>query len=245
MTMKKILAGVIASATMMSLSASAFAVAAPDNTKPVTKPGETEYEAAVGMLSVELDVELPGQMKAFLNPYSAEVAVNEDATPANIKKMKTGVISWGYEIKNNTKDFGILIDANNVTGTATGDVKFVTAAPADGGKEVKMSLTYSKDIAAFAALTDAVATGATDGTQKDAGVMVATTAASQAKFGYVAAKGSATTAPTGIVGFVGTISEQGSTASGKTTNWTEDDAFSVSYVLKISPAAATATAAFA
>ncbi len=233
MTMKKILAGVIASASVMAMSAPAFAVSAP--TAPATKvtaPGETEYDAEVGMLTATLDVELPASMQAFLNPYGAEVAIDAETTP---KKMKTGVVSWGYEIVNNTTDFGIYIDAKNVKGTASTGVKFVTAAPADGAKEVQMNLAFAKDHAAFAAFDG---TKATAGTKQDLSggfVQIGTTAVSQTKFGYAPAKDA--NAGKGIVGFVGKISKEGSkSADGKTTEWTEDDTLTISYVLKISPA---------
>ncbi len=238
MTMKKILAGVIASASVMAMSAPAFAVSAP--TAPATKvtaPGETEYDAEIGMLTATLDVELPASMQAFLNPYGAEVEIDAETTPST---MKTGVVSWAYEIKNNTTDYGIYIDAKNVKGTASTGVKFIaggTTAPADGVKEVQMSLAFAKDVSTFKAFDG---TKATAGTKKDLSggfVNIDTKAVSQSKFGYAPAATNASTPGKATVGFVGKISKEGSkSADGKTTEWTEDDTLTISYVLKISPA---------
>lgn len=245
MTIKKIFAGVLAAASVLSVSATAFAAPeAPDKTKAVTKPGETEYEAGVSMMGAELDVELPGNMKAFLNPYGAEVAIDEETTP---NKMKTGVVSWAYEVVNNTKDFGIFIDAKKVKGTPSTGVSIASAAPANGKKEVYMSLVFAKDGAALKAVTAPAASSMTDNTQKVAHVAITASETSQAKFGYVPGKTDTdTTSPKGVIGFVGNISKQGSADASdatKVTDWTDDDTVTVTYTLKISPAPAAAVAA--
>lgn len=237
MTFKKILAGVLAAASVLTVSATAFAAPEePDKTKSVTKAGETEYETEVGMMSAELDVELPGSMKAFLNPYGAKVNVDKLATPT---QMATGIVSWGYEVVNNTKDFGIFIDTKDVIGKGSTGVDIVSTAPADAKKEVWVALVFAKDTTALAAVTTPAASSKTSEAQKTAYSLVTTAKTSQIKFGYVPAA-TATEKGKGVIGIVGNISKQGSGTAPNTTEWTEDDSVTISYTLKISPAPAVA-----
>lgn len=253
MTMKKILAGVLAAASAMAISTSAFAVEAPDKTKAVTKPGETEYEAGVALLTAELDVELPAQMKAFLNPYGATVAVNEDSDATKIMRTKDGIVSWGYEVVNNTEDFGIFVDVKDLKGKMTSkDGKLVDTAPNAGKKEAWIAMVGGKNNTtaskaantAPAALATVVAKGATDATGKQSCLPVKAngTADSQAKFVYCQAKDKdgANTMTTGIIGFTGIL---GKTSGTNVVEWTEDDSITLTYTLKISPAPAVAVAA--
>lgn len=241
MTMKKILAGVLSAATVLSLSATAFAApAAPDTTKAVTKPGETEYEAGVGMMSAELDVELPSAMKAFINPYGAVVAVEEGASAAT---SNAGVVSWAYEVVNNTTDFGIMIDvkAGKVTPAAT------VAIAAPGTAETATAKTAALVLQAGATAAEATkydkaktasAQAAANGTQ---GIFVfSTTADNKSKIAYAPAK---TTAPGKVyLGLTGAISKVD--GAGEDLEWTEDDTITATYTLKINPSAKTQDAAF-
>ncbi len=248
MTMKKILAGVLASASVMAMSAPAFAVEAPEATKAVTKPGETEYEAGVGLLTAELDVELPAQMKAFLNPYGATVAVDALDTPTNIKN---GVVSWGYEIVNNTKDFGIFVDVKNLKGSiAGGDAELTETAPAAGEKKVWIAMVGGKDAAtaiksaatAPAAITAVVAKGATDkdGKQSCLPVKADGSEQSQSKFVYCQGVDGTNTMTKGVIGFIGILGKSDATHE---VEWTEEDALTLTYTLKVSPAPVKAEAA--
>lgn len=237
MKIKKIVAGVAAFAAVMSISVPAFAVEAPSSFKYITKPDEREYEAGVGMLQVELDVEFPAQMKAYLNPYGAEIDVSDDVTVTT--KMKNGVLSWAYEVVNYTRDYGIYIDAYNVKGSASDGVDIVTAPPANRGeKEVYMALVFTKDADTFSRLTGVGAKTGTDQNQKTAYVPITGTSSTQVKFGYI--KGATNGKQKGIIGFVGNTSKQGSVDNGgsptKTTEWTENDYITVDYIFSIRPA---------
>ena len=240
MTMKKILAGVLSAATVLSLSATAFAApAAPDTTKAVTKPGETEYEAGVGMMGAELDVELPSAMKAFINPYGAEVAV-EDGTSA--AKSKEGVVSWAYEVVNNTTDFGIMIDVKDGKATPAATVAIDAPGTAEAATTKTAALVLQAGATAADATTyDAAKTASTQATDTDQGIFVfSTTAASKSKIAYAPAK---TTAPGKVyLGLTGAISKVD--GSGEDLEWTEDDIITATYTLKINPSAKTQADAF-
>ncbi len=243
MKIKKIVAGFLAFAAVMSISVPAFAVAAPDKTKYITRPSEKEYEAYVEQLRVELDVEFPAQMRAYLNPYGAEVAVSDDKYVTT--KMKSGVLSWAYEILNYTRDYGIFIDACDVRGTASKGIEFTDSVPASQGeKQVYMALVFAKDADTFSRLTGASAKTGTDENQKTAYIPISETPSSQQKFGYI--KGAVTGCSRGVIGFVGNTSKQGSTdnpsAPTKTTEWTDDDSITVDCILKIGPAPVSAAA---
>lgn len=255
MTMKKILAGVLAAASAMAISTSAFAVEAPDKTKAVTKPGETEYEAGVGLLSAELDVELPASMKAFLNPYGATVAVNEDTDASKILNTKNGIVSWGYEIINNTESFGIFVDVKDLKGKMTSkDGSLSDSAPSAGTKAAWIAMVGGKNAttatgaantapAAITAVISKTASG-TDQTGKQTCLPVKAdgSADSVSKFIYCQAKDKegANEMTKGVIGFTGILGKSNSTA---TVEWTEDDSITLTYTLKISPAPAVAVAA--
>lgn len=250
MTMKKILAGVLAAASALTISMTAFAAPeAPDKTKPITKAGETEYEAGVSMMTAELDVELPAQMKAFINPYGAEVAVTDEATPT---KASTGVLSWYYEVVNNTKDFGIIIDIKDGMATATTGITITDTPKADGGaantKAACVALLSAKDIATLkaVALADGTQITNTAETTAQAGgkFVFSGTKTTLAKFAYAP---KADTDPGKVyIAFNGAITLK-NTVSGATTpvEWTEDDSVTCTYILKINPAKGTAAAALA
>lgn len=236
MTIKKILAGVLAAASVLSVSVTASAVEAPDKTKAITKPGDTEYEAGVSLLTAELDVELPAGMKAFINAYGAEVAVDEAETPT---KISNGVLSWAYEVVNNTEDFGVMIDVK--TGfKATPSTGVTVAAPAasmTAGKNVAVVLQSGSTVA-MATTYDGTKTTSAPATATTAGYAVfASTAASTAveKFAYAPAKTDAG-AGKAYIAFTGAVGK---------AEWTADDTVTCTYTLKLNPAKKTATAAFA
>jgi len=250
MTMKKILAGVLAAATMLSISATAFAAPeAPDKTKAVTKAGETEYEAGVTMMTAELDVELPASMKAFINPYGAEVAVTDEAT---LSKASTGVLSWYYEVVNNTKDFGIMIDIKDGKATPSNGITLTSTPKKDGGaantKEACVVLLSAKDIATLkaVALADGTAVTNTAEVAAQAGGKFVFTATATDLPSFAYAPGATTDPGKVYIAFNGAVTLK-NTVSGTTTpvEWTEDDSITTTYTLKINPAKTTAATAFA
>lgn len=240
MTMKKILAGVLSAATVLSLSATAFAApAAPDTTKAVTKPGETEYEAGVGMMGAELDVELPSAMKAFINPYGAVVAVEDGASAATSGE---GIVSWAYEVVNNTTDFGIMVDVKTAKATVgTGLTLNAPGSVSDGtsatDKQVALVL-QAGNTAAEATKYDNTKIASAAATVVDQGIFVfAADAASKSKVAYAPAK-SGQTAGKVYLGITGEINKQYSDGGNtEDLEWTEDDTITATYTLKINPSA--------
>lgn len=228
MTIKKILAGVLAAASVMTMSVTASAVEAPDKTKAVTKPGTAEYEAGIGFLTAELDVELPAQMKAFLNPYGASVAVTEDATPV---KLSSNIVSWAYEVVNNTEDFAIAIDVVDAVATTSKDVTLAsTIADADTTKKAVVVLKAADD-------ANNLAYDSSADTANGAGCVVFTgTKTTQKKFASVPAK-TATGAGKTYIGITGALTD----IDKLTTDWTDEDTITCTYTLKINPAADGAT----
>lgn len=254
MTMKKIMAGVLAVASVLSVSATAFAApAAPDNTKEITAPGSAEYEAGVGMMGAELSVELPAQMKAFLNPYGAEVAITDQAVaPAtDPATSKEGIVSWAYEVVNNTEDFGIMIDVKAAKATVgTGITMVAPGSVTDGSSatDKQVALVLQAGATAEDATTyDAAKTATTPANATDQGIFVfETTEKSKSKIAYVPAKAKTdTTGKKVYLGLTGEINKQyTSGADTEDLEWTEDDTITAAYTLKINPSAKTQADAF-
>lgn len=247
MTMKKILAGVLAAATMLSISATAFALEAPDKTKPITKPGEAEYEAGIGLMTAELDVELPGSMKAFLNPYGAEVAVTDviETSKTEPAKNADGVLSWAYEVVNNTTDFGIAIDVKKgaVATPSTGVTVAAPSTTAPTAKSVMLQLMAAT--APSGVKFDGSKGTSTACTSSAQGVYVFSSTASTDSFANVAyapAKTDAAGAGKVYLGLVGNLGKKD--ASSKAIEWTEDDLVTATFTLKINPTAKTQATAF-
>lgn len=225
MTMKKILAGVLAAASVMAMSVTASAVEAPDKTKAITKPGSAEYEAGIGFLTAELDVELPGQMKAFLNPYGASVAVTEKVGTTDPVKLNSNIVSWAYEVVNNTEDFAIGIDVVGAKATPSSGVSIAASvADADTTKKAVVVLKSADDPA------DLAYDSATDTANGPGCVVFTTTATDTKKFASAPAK-NATTKDAGktYIGITGALTPIDN------VDWTEDDTITCAYTLKINP----------
>ena len=255
MTMKKILAGVLAAASMLTVSATAFALEGGD-TANIVKPGEKEYSIDSGMLSVELDLEIPAKFQAFLNPYGASVEIKEKTSTIDATKNDADVISYAYEFVNNTKDFGVSIDADAIT-TVAGELKAVKATALTGtaatDKEANVALVASYDLAKIAkygfsgtgttAIPSASAkmAAAADGalvldSTVTAGTGIAAGETKQAGWAHVKAYDDTTKTPgKTYAAIVGKLAENSTTP----LEWTDEDAFSVALVLKFNPGPAT------
>lgn len=260
--MKKIIAGVLAAASVLSVSATAFAV----DDKTVTKTGEVTYDVSATAPKVVLNLVMPAKMTAALNPYGADIKLDAETTPTTT----TGSIaSLAYEVINKSEDYGVFIDATAITTITTTDPKKEDKSNAwdvvpdfiakdTGVKNANMMLVGSdtaanlKTIAdngaedsAFSAtsLKSAAATNATtqgalvlDSTvkaDKTAGVVAGQT--SQSKVLYVPASASGTDGKA-VMGFVGKLAET-KPAAGQNPEvpvvWNEDDAINVNLVLKV------------
>lgn len=241
--MKKILAGVLAVASMLSVSATALAT-----DKNVTKPGEIEYDVAVTAPTVTLNLVMPAKLAAALNPYGAEIKLDADTTTTNT------IASAAYKVTNKSTDYGVYIDAKAITTVSTPDKPVdgkpawtVTAdalpSTADGVKNANLALMGFSAVSAMKTATPAAANAAASSSAQGALVLDSTVEANKEtgvvagqteskKFMYIKAATDATTPGEAYMGFVGKLAE--STADGKKeVVWNEDDAINVTLVLKV------------
>lgn len=254
--MKKMLAGVLAAASVLSVSATAFALEGGD-TAAITKPTEKEYSVGTGVLNVELDLEIPAKFQAFLNPYGAQVEIKEKIGTTDALKSGAGVVSYAYEFVNNTTDFGVSVDATAIT---TGSLKTSATAvnaTAATAKEANMALVAADTAAKIAGygaassptgipVANAKMTGSANG------VLVLNSAATagsaytgsvagetkQSAWGHIPAlttSGSTKTPGKLYAGFVGALANS-TTAP---LEYTDDDAVEIALVLKFNPGATT------
>lgn len=256
--MKKILAGVLAAASMLSVSATAFA-----SDKNVTKPGEIEYEVAVTAPTVVLNLVMPAKMSAALNPYGADMVVvpatkDADGNDVAAKTNKIGIVSAAYKVENKSEDYGVYLDGTAITTITTTDKPNADKTPAwgvvteaitakAGVKNANLALMAKDTAADIASLTKPVAASAEaksnaqgalvmDSTVKaDSTKGVVAGQTTQKKFAFVKAQTPKTdteAAKPGEVylGFVGVL---GSSSTDKEVEWNEDDAITVNLVLKV------------
>lgn len=241
MTMKKILAGVLAAASMLTVSATAFALEGGD-TANITKPAEKEYDVSTSILNVELDLEIPAKFQAFLNPYGATVEIKEKVGTTAAVTSTSGVVSYAYEFVNNTKDFGVKIDATQTT-TENGAAKCDTAGTTGSVKNIQMVLVCSKDTAGI--LTDAATLPTADkamSSTANGAILMNTTESSQKGWGFVPAlneSGATKTPGKAYAAFVGKLETKGTGATAEVLDWTDDDSLNVALVLKFNPGPAT------
>lgn len=241
--MKKILAGVLAAASMLAVSATAFAT-----DKNVTKPGEVEYDVAVTAPAVTLNLIMPAKLSAALNPYGADIKLDKDNTTKNT------IASAAYKVTNKSTDYGVYIDAKAITTISTPDkpvdgkpawsvTKTALPATADGVKNANLALmgftSVSSMKTATPAAANAVATNSAQGAlvldstveaDKENGIVAGQTEAK--KFMYIKAATDASTFGEAYMGFVGKLAESKADGS-KDVVWNEDDAINVTLVLKV------------
>lgn len=258
--MKKILAGVLAAASMLTVSATAFAAS---NDKTVTKPGEVEYDVAVTAPTVVLNLVMPTKMSAALNPYGAEITVvpatkDAEGNAVAAKTNKIGIVSTAYKVENKSEDYGVYLDATAITTITTTDKPNADKTPAwgvvpeaitakSGVKNANLALMANDSADALAGLTKpAAASSEAKSSAQGALVMDSTVKAdstkgvvagqtTQKKFAFVKAQTPKTdteAAKPGEVylGFVGVL---GSSSTDKEVEWNEDDAITVTLVLKV------------
>ncbi len=240
--MKKILAGILAAATMMTVALSASAATTTDKT--VTKAGDVTYDVSVTAPKITLDLVLPAKMLAALNPYGAELKY--DLTD-DTKKAKTGVVGTAHKISNKSVDYGIYIDASATTTVTTSDkTKWVVksdAADTAGTKGAAMALvaaataanvnpaTFPTTEKGAAATVDSVMhLDSTKAADKDAGTVAGQV--TKKKFVYIKGATDASTPSDAYIGLTGKLAESKADGSAD-VEWKEDDAINVNLVLKI------------
>lgn len=239
-TMKKILAGILASASLMatalSASASSYTPESYDS-KVVSKAGEVTYDVAVTAPKVVLNITLPAKMKAALNPYGAEIALS------TANKSTKGIASVAYEVTNSSKDYGVYLDGTAITTVTTSDTtkwKVTGTSVTAGTKGACMSLLaldsleddpVAETSKAFTSgkgsllLDSTVAANATNGTVEGQ--------TSQKKFGYVAAATESTATQKIYLVFAGDLAKSGTGSTPVEVEWKDDDAINVNLVLKV------------
>ena len=224
---KKILAGVLAAASALSMSVSAFAA---DDTQSVTGNGELEYDVEVTAPTVVLNLVMPAKLEAALNPYGADIVILKGETDDANVTSSNGIVSTAYKITNKSKDYGVYIDATAVTKPSKGITVTGATLGTTEGKDACMALAgLSKAPTKTAGFTVAASTAATQSAQ---GTLLLDSTADggkteQKKFMYLAAAGDDSDTEA-YMGFVGTLE------SGDDIEWTEDDNINVNLVLKIS-----------
>ena len=235
--MKKLIASVLAAASVLPMSATTFAV----DTKTVTKTGEVSYDVAVAVPKIVLDLVMPAKTSSALNPYGADIVLFEGESNNTSDK---GIASVAYTIENKTTDYGVWIDATTITttdkaperGVNAWDVKASTVVA--GTKSAQLALIAAADNAGFATAAKTVpAVSAKQTAEATFGKLVLDSSVaadkendvvagqtSQDSFLYIAAAGSAT------IGFTGELAKD---SADKKVVWNEDDAINVNLVLKV------------
>lgn len=236
--MKKILAGILASASLLTMTTSAFAA-----TKEVKAAGDVEYDVAATTPKVVLNLIMPAKMSASLNPYKADIKLNADVVDedGNVTTQATttdaGIASLAYEITNMSLDYGIVIDATATTAvsTAKGETWAVkTTAPVDGTKGAQMALITADSVDDFKTLAES------DMNDTTAGALLLDSAKTvkAKKFINMSASGTTTdadgnTVPAGVTSYIGFAGKLADSNAAKDVEWTEDDAINVALVLKV------------
>lgn len=232
--MKKIIAGLLAALSVLSVSVPVYAA----GVKNVTKQGEITYEVVAKRPKIVLNVVLPAQIKAAMNPYGNDIQIDE----LNTIHTQNGIVSVAYPVHNLDTDYGVFIDAVAVTSTSNKKWSVTTGALTPGEKGAKMSLTASNTEAGIAQYSDVkkAATSATsqgnlplDSTvpaDKTKGIVKGQT--SQQKFAYIPASSDGTTAKIIYIGFSGALADD---SADTPVNWTDTDYINVNLVLKLTP----------
>lgn len=232
--MKKLMAGILAIASVLSASVSAQASAV----KSMTKPGELQYEVSVTNPKIVLNIVLPSQMKAAINPYGNEFQIND----LNTIHTTNGIVSVAYPVHNLDTDYGVFFDAIAVT-TTSGDWSVTTSSLTPGVKGANMAVTASaseEGITQYSNVKKAATSATAQGNLPLDSTVPADTAkgiqkgqTSQQKLAYVPASVDGTTPSKIYIGFAGKLADD---SADTVINWTENDNINVNLVLKITPA---------
>lgn len=230
--MKKLLAGILAIAAVLSGSVGAITASAATTTKTVTKNfGEASYDVSANLPKVTLNLVMPSTIKAALNPYGVGIKI-DDAESWVSNAM--GIVSLAYPIVNKSKDYGVYFDAEAYTSTS-GEWDVTKTAVEDGTKAANMSLTAANTAEEIAdednySNTASAASGTSQGNLPlDSTATDGRT--SQEKFAYVPAAVSGQQKI--YIGFTGKLADSSDSTPVK---WTENDSINVNVILRVFPA---------
>lgn len=231
--MKKIIAGLLAIASVLSVSVSAQATAV----KTVTKPGAVTFDVTATNPKVVLNLVMPSKMKAAMNPNGCDMQVDDlDTVESN-----NGIVSIAYPIENLDTNYGIFIDAYAVT-TTGGSWDVTTSALTPGVKGANMAVTASDSESGIPQYSN-VAKAATSATSQGNMPLDSTVPADkekgtakgethQQKLAYVPASADGTTPSKVFIGFAGELAGD---SNDKIVDWTDSDTINVQLILKITP----------
>lgn len=232
--MKKLIAGILAIASVLSVSVSAQAAAV----KNVSKPGELQYDVVAKQQKVVLKLVMPAQMKAALNPYANDFQIND----LNTIHTTNGIVSVAYPVYNFDTDYGIFIDAKGITAASNKSWSVTTTALTPGVKGANMAVTASASEDGIPQYSN-VAKAATSATDQgnlpldstipaDKAKGIAKGQTSQHKLAYVPASADGETPSKVFIGFAGKLADD---SADTVINWTESDSINVQLILKLTP----------
>lgn len=150
MNSKKILSAILAGACTLSMTS--IAAFAADET--ITAAGEKKYDVEAGYTAPVIDVTLPTELKAVINPYQIAIEVE-----TGVNTGTDGIASPEYKIVNNDSTFGIKVGAK-LSAKGTG---ITVAATPD-----KIPTKLDSEKTAFAFLNTTVTGDGTTGTYANA-----------------------------------------------------------------------------
>lgn len=232
--MKKLIASFLAIASVLSVSVSAQAAAV----KTVKKPGEVEYNIEAKRQKVVLNMVMPSKMKAALNPYGADMSVDDLDTVHS----RNGIVSVAYPIENLDENYGIFVDATAVTSTSSTKWSVTTNALTPGVKGANMAVTASNTengITQYSSTAKSATSATNQGNMpldstipadKAKGIVKGQT--SQQKLAYVPASADGETPSKVFIGFTGKLADD---SADTVINWTDSDTINVQLILKITP----------
>lgn len=241
--MKKILAGVLAAASLMAMTVTASAT-----TKDVTKAGDISYTVTAKAPAVVLKLKMPAKFEAALNPFGADIKLDKLEEPTT---TNAGIASVAYDVTNKSADYGVYLSATAITTVTRSDKDETwtvnkTAVKTDGKlKAANMALVACKDAAALKALGEAAtpaASAAWDDTDKQGVLVLDSSVAatdtvkagetSQSKLAYVPAIAGEVEEEKIVMGFIGKLAS-GQDGTNPEITWYDDDAINVSLVIKV------------
>ena len=234
--MKKLMAGILAIAAVLSVTAPAQAE------KTIKKPAEVEYDVSAELPDIVLKIALPSQMKAAINPYGNSFTLDELHTI----QTQNGIVSVAYPVQNYDTEYGVFFDATAYTTTSSPKWNVTRDTLTAGVKGANMAVTAASTEAGIAEYSSEYkqATSATeqgnlplDSTvtyDRKTGKVKGQT--SQKKFAYIPASADGTTPSEIFIGFAGKLAPD---TSDVVINWTDSDYINVNLVLKVTPAAKT------
>lgn len=222
--MKKLIAGILAIAAILSVPVTASAT----TTKTVSKSNaELSYDVAATMPKVTVNLVMPSTIKAALNPYGVGVKFDTDSW----MESTMGIVSVSYPIVNKSKDYGVYFDAVAYT-TTSGDWSVTKTPVTNGTKSANMSLTAGNTAEEVVENYSATASAASASDQGNLPLDSTVTdgRTSQQKFAYIPAAVSGSQKI--YIGFTGKLADDSDSTP---VEWTDKDSINVSVILKVFP----------